>query len=100
MQNDSVRSQAAPKVIKILANRVGFSDNYIMKDDVLETIQINVYPWAVPTEAQKRAFDRLSTEEKRQALEDAIEEGFSSGVSDKAMSDIIAEAKADIRDGA
>lgn len=72
----------------------------IMKDDILETIQIDVYPWTVPTKEQKAWFDDLPIEKKRQVLEEAIEEGFSSGISSKSMEEIIAEAKADIRDGA
>lgn len=71
-----------------------------MKDDVLETIQIDVYPWAVPTEEQRAWFDALSPEKKREALEVAIEDGFASGISGQSIDDIIAEANADIRNGA
>ncbi len=62
----------------------------------LTTITINVYPWAVPTEAQKAMFDALSDEEKQDMIQKAIENGFSSGVSHATISDIIREAKAQI----
>lgn len=70
-----------------------------MKDNLLETIQIDVYPWAAPTAEQRASFDALSPEEKRKALEAAISDGFSGGISDKPIDTIIAEAKADLKNG-
>ena len=46
--------------------------------NMLETISIDVYPWAAPTDEQRAWFDALSVEEKRAAIVAAIEEGFSS----------------------
>ena len=36
---------------------------------------IDCYPWAVPTEAQKRMFDALSYEKQLQMVREALEEG-------------------------
>jgi len=60
----------------------------------IETISIDVYPWAAPTDEQRAWFDALSPEAKRQAIEAAIEEGFSSPISAKSIDDIISEARA------
>lgn len=61
-----------------------------------ETIILDVYPWAEPTDEQKRMFDALPPEEKRRLIDAAIEEGFTSPDSDKPMHDVIAEAKAEL----
>jgi P2-related tail formation protein len=61
----------------------------------VETINIDVYPWAAPTEEQRAWFDALSPEAKRQAIRDAIEEGFESPISSKSIDEIIREARAD-----
>lgn len=57
--------------------------------DTLETINIDVYPWAAPTPEQRAMFDALSPEEKRKAILAAIEEGFDSPLSEKSIDDII-----------
>ncbi len=59
----------------------------------IATISIDVYPWAAPTEAQRAWFDALSPAAKRKAIQDAIDEGFESGISDKSIEDIIREAR-------
>jgi hypothetical protein len=63
--------------------------------NMLETISIDVYPWAVPTPEQRAWFDALSPEDKRKAIQAAIEEGFNSAISDKTMVDIIREIQAE-----
>ncbi len=67
----------------------------VMSSDT-ETIILDVYPWAEPTDEQKRMFDALPPEEKRRLIDTAIEEGFTSPVSDKPMHDVIAEAKTEL----
>lgn len=62
---------------------------------VIETISIDVYPWAAPTAEQRAWFDALSPQAKRDAIRDAIEEGFQSPVSSRSMDDIIREARAE-----
>ena len=61
--------------------------------NVLETISIDVYPWAAPTDEQRAWFDALSPEEKREAILAAIEEGFSSPLSEKSIDEILAEVR-------
>ena len=61
--------------------------------NVLETISIDVYPWAAPTNEQRAWFDALPPEEKRKAILAAIEEGFDSPLSEKSIEDIIKEAR-------
>ena len=61
-----------------------------------ETIILDVYPWAEPTDEQKRMFDALPPEEKRRLIDQAIEDGFTSPLSDKSMDDIIRETKAEL----
>ena len=61
-----------------------------------ETIILDVYPWAEPTDEQKRMFDALPPEEMRRLIDQAIEDGFTSPLSDKPMDDVIAEAKAEL----
>ncbi|WP_263495320.1 hypothetical protein [Mesorhizobium sp. CO1-1-8] len=39
---------------------------------MLETISIDVYPWAAPTEEQRAWFDALSPDEKRKTILAAI----------------------------
>jgi hypothetical protein len=60
--------------------------------DTLETISIDVYPWAVPTPEQRAWFDALPLAEKRKAILAAIDEGFDSPVSEKSIDDIMREA--------
>ena len=62
---------------------------------MLETISIDVYPWAAPTKEQRAWFDALSAEDKRKAIQAAIDEGFDSPLSDKSIEDIIREARAE-----
>ena len=60
-----------------------------------ETIIVDVYPWAEPTEEQKRHFDSLPQDEKHRMIEEAIREGIESGPAEKNDSEsFIAEAKA------
>ena len=66
-------------------------------DSDIETIVLDVYPWAEPTDEQMRMFDALTPEEKRRMIDSAIEEGFASPISETSMFDVIAEAKADRR---
>ena len=41
--------------------------------------KMDCYPWAVPTEEQRRMFDALSYEEQLEMVQDAITEGLESG---------------------
>lgn len=63
--------------------------------NMLETIKIDVYPWAAPTPEQRAWFDALSPDEKRKAIQAAIDEGFDSPSSGKSIEDIINEARAE-----
>jgi hypothetical protein len=63
--------------------------------DMIETISIDVYPWAAPTQEQRAWFDALSPDEKRKAIQAAIGEGFESPLSSKSIEDIINEARAE-----
>jgi hypothetical protein len=65
--------------------------------DTLETISIDVYPWAAPSPEQRAAFDALSPADKRKAILAAIEEGFDSPISEKSIDDIIREARDESR---
>jgi hypothetical protein len=67
--------------------------------NISDTIVIDIYPWAEPTEEQKRFFDALPTEEKRRLIREAIEKGFDSGISERSMPDIVAKAKARLKAG-
>ena len=62
----------------------------------IETISIDVYPWAAPTEEQRKWFDALPPEAKRKAILAAIEEGFEGPPSTKSIDDIIEEVHADL----
>lgn len=62
---------------------------------MIETISIDVYPWAAPTPEQRAWFDALSADEKRKAIKVAIDEGFASPLSAKSIEDIINEARAE-----
>jgi P2-related tail formation protein len=61
--------------------------------NMLETISIDVYPWAMPTAEQRAWFDALTPEEKRRAIQAAIEDGFESGISEKTVDDILGQAR-------
>jgi len=61
--------------------------------NTLETISIDVYPWAAPTREQRAWFDGLSPDEKRKVIQAAIDEGFDSPLSGKSIEDIINEAR-------
>ncbi len=61
--------------------------------NMLETISIDVYPWAAPTPAQRAWFDALSPEDKRKVILAAIDEGFDGSLSEKSIDDIIREAR-------
>ncbi len=60
-----------------------------------ETIVIDVYPWAEPTEEQKAYFDSLTPEQRRKLIDDAINDAVESGVSAKPVSEIAAEVDAE-----
>ncbi len=60
-------------------------------------IIIDSYPWAVPTEEQKRMFDGLNQEQQFKMLQNALTEGLESGISDKSSDEIIEEARAKIK---
>lgn len=68
--------------------------------NMLETISIDVYPWAAPTEEQRAWFDGLTPERKREVIEAAIAEGFTAPLSSKSIDDIIREARAEAGDAA
>ncbi len=68
--------------------------------NVTDTIVIDVYPWAAPTDEQKRMFDALPIEEKRRMIREAIEQGFSSGISERSVAEIVADAKARLKNEA
>lgn len=65
--------------------------------DQIEKLSIAVYPWAAPTVEQKAMFDALPLDAKRRLIADAIEDGFNSGVSEKTIDEILAEARAENR---
>ena len=56
-----------------------------------ETIVIDAYPWAEPTEEQKAYFDSLPPEQRRKLIDQAIADALESGLSIKAVGDIAAE---------
>ncbi len=59
-----------------------------------ETIIVDVYPWAEPTEEQKKFFDALPPEEKRRMIEQSIKEGVDSGPPEQTDAEsIVDEAK-------
>lgn len=68
--------------------------------NMLETISINVYPWAAPTDEQRAWFDSLTAEKKREVIDAAIAEGFSAPLSSKSIDDILREARAEFGDAA
>lgn len=65
--------------------------------DETEKLSIAVYPWAAPTVEQKAMFEALPLDAKRRLIADAIEDGFNSGVSEKTIDEILAEARAENR---
>lgn len=44
--------------------------------------RINAYPWATPTEEQKKMFNSLSDDEQLAMLREAIAEGEKSGIAE------------------
>jgi len=54
-----------------------------------ETLVLDLYPWAVPTEEQKRMFDARPPEEKRAMIRAAIQEGIDSGVSGRSVAELM-----------
>ena len=57
-----------------------------------ESIVVDVYPWAEPTEEQKKFFDSLPPEEKRRMIEAAVKDRIASGSAEEASADgLIAE---------
>jgi len=58
--------------------------------NVSDSITIDVYPWAAPTEEQKRMFNALPPEEKRRMIREAIEQGFASGISERTTAEMSA----------
>lgn len=65
--------------------------------NAFETITIDVYPWAAPTDEQRAWFDALPASEKRKAIKEAIDEGFASPLSDKTIEDMLQELRAEER---
>lgn len=63
--------------------------------NMLDTTSIDFYPWAAPTPEQRAWFDALSVENKRKAIQAAIDEGFESGISEKSIDDILREARSE-----
>lgn len=59
---------------------------------------IECYPWAAPTEEQKRMFDNLNYNDQLEMLRSVIKKGEESGVSDKTLLEIMAEVKARIKE--
>lgn len=59
--------------------------------------RMDCYPWAVPTEEQKRMFDALSYEDQLEMVRAAIIEGENSGISDRTVSEILADVKARLK---
>ncbi len=62
-----------------------------------DQIIIDSYPWAVPTEEQKRMFDTLSHMEQLKMLQGAFIEGEKSGISKRSFDDIRETAKAKMK---
>ena len=60
-----------------------------------ETIVLDIYPWAEPTDEQKRMFDALPLTEKRRMIDQAIADGFDDPLSEKTVDEVIAESKTD-----
>jgi hypothetical protein len=56
--------------------------------------KIDCYPWASPTEEQKRMFDRLNHEEQLKMLSLEITKGLESGICDRSLSEILSSVKA------
>lgn len=55
--------------------------------------KIDCYPWAAPTEEQKRMFDGLSYEEQLEILSSALSEAQQSGICDRTLPEIIESLK-------
>jgi hypothetical protein len=83
----------AARWCNFLANPGGFAYSGFMS--TIETISIDVYPWAAPTDEQRAWFDALSPDAKRKAILEAIEEGFNGPASSKSIDEVIREARAD-----
>ena len=64
----------------------------------MQNRKIDCYPWAAPTEEQKRMFDKLSYDDQLEMLRSAIKKGEESGVSDKTLPEIMAEVKARLKE--
>ncbi len=58
-----------------------------------EKPKIDCYPWAVPTEEQKRMFNALSYEEQLQMVRNALIAGEESGFTEQTAEEIRAELK-------
>ena len=67
-----------------------------MRMSETETIVIDVYPWAEPTEEQKAYFDSLPLEQRRKLIDQAIADALESGISTKSVGDIAAEVDAEL----
>ena len=55
------------------------------------------YPWAAPSEEQKRMFDALSYEEQLNMLREALIADEKSGISNKSFDEIREEARAEMK---
>ncbi len=60
--------------------------------------RMDCYPWAVPTEEQKRMFDALSYEEQLEMVRAAIIEGAIIEISGKTVIEIMDDVKARLKD--
>lgn len=60
----------------------------------MQNKKVDCYPWAAPTEEQKRMFDNLSYDDQLEMLRAAIKKGEESGVCDKTLPEIMADVKA------
>ncbi len=59
--------------------------------------RMDCYPWEVPTKEQKQMFDALSYEDQLEMVRLEIIEGEESGISDKAIPDIMEEVKSRLK---
>lgn len=59
----------------------------------MENEKIDCYPWAAPTEEQKRMFDALCYEDQLEMRCFAIELGRNGGVSNRFLNEIIENAR-------
>lgn len=54
---------------------------------------MDVYPWAAPTEEQKRMFDALDYDEQLAMIREALVAAENSGISDRTLKEIFESIK-------